>query len=101
MKKMDCFKAMRIGNIMFYGGLVVIMIGIVIKDVSLNPDKTFPLILAIGGAVVVFFGLLLGALRIVCPHCGKSLVSGKLLPRSLPPACPFCGGPLKDPRVSE
>ena len=41
-------------------------------------------------------GVILGAVQLRCPYCGKSLMAGGRLPGSVPHFCPGCGKSLDD-----
>ena len=89
----DCGKVLRTGRRLFYGGLGVLLLEYLLLQ-TLSLDKislTAAIAVAVAGVVCIAAGLLLVALRLVCPRCGASLMLGGRMPSHLPEYCPHCG----------
>ena len=90
----DCRRTLKLVNLLFYGGLGLLLLTWLIGKI--DGVKPVPAILIPGilGIVLVIAGLVLAFVRLRCPHCGESLWLGGRLPTSLPNFCPRCGKPL-------
>ena len=79
-------KALRLTNLLFYGGLGLAVI------VYFACQR----VLAVLGLLGVLAGLGVAFGKLRCPHCGASLMAGWRIPGQLPRFCPSCGKPVED-----
>lgn len=86
---MDCHLALKVANILFYGGFVLLILGICVGSVG-NSD-VLSAVFGIPGIVGVAAGLVWDWLYVRCPRCGASLTRGRSVPTWLPKHCPECG----------
>ena len=110
-KRMNCFRALKISNILFYTGFVLMAVSLLLYntasknavdaivhgDGSVAVNETLYYAGAGIGAVLCLAGLILAFARVRCPHCGMSLMPAFRLPSSLPACCPACGEKLRRP----
>lgn len=94
-KKLDCFRALRVSNGMFYGGLSCVLAGCGIGYWDLSRILAGGLVM--GGFAAMLGGWALGLRFVVCPHCGESLCEFPRLPSDIPKHCPHCGEKLGRP----
>ena len=79
-----------------FGGLVLLALGCGISyrwDTAHIPG----IVVGILGLLTTVAGLVLAGVRLRCPHCDASLMSGGRfsLPTDVPNFCPHCGKPLE------
>ena len=92
-------KALRLTNILFYGGLGLAVIVYFTCQSTLWQEREFPsflVALAVLGLLGVLAGLGVAFRKLRCPHCGASLMAGGRIPGRLPRFCPDCGKPVGD-----
>lgn len=93
-ESLTCRQILKAVNILFYGGLGLLVLAWAIERTdSPTPGLLFA-VLAVGGAALLIAGLVLAFGWLRCPCCGESLCLGGRLPTSLPNYCPHCGKPL-------
>lgn len=92
-KDMDCKQILRVVNVVFYGGFLVLMLALLLLYFS-EEVSALQAVLAILGVVSCLGGILLAYVRLRCPYCGASLMLGGRLPTHIPNFCPECGKPL-------
>ena len=114
-KRMNCFRALRISNILFYTGFVLMAVSLLLYNTasksaidtlvhgggSVVVNETLYYAGAGIGAVLCLAGLILAFARVRCPHCGMSLMPAFRLPLTLPACCPACGEKLRRPGEAE
>lgn len=114
-KRMNCFRALRISNILFYTGFVLMAVSLLLYNTasksaidtlvhgggSVVVNETLYYAGAGIGAVLCLAGLILAFARVRCPHCGMSLMPAFRLPFTLPAYCPTCGEKLLRPGEAE
>ena len=93
MKHLDCYKGLKLANILFYSGLGVMLLGGLVIGAAGNWPG---LMIASGivGVIGVFAGLFCGLAYVRCPDCDGSLMPGGRIPSTLPNFCPHCGKQL-------
>ena len=92
-------KALRLTNLLFYGGLGLAVIVYFACQSTLWQEREFPAILvalAVLGLLGVLAGLGVAFGKLRCPHCGASLMAGWRIPSQLPRFCHNCGKPVED-----
>lgn len=92
-------KALRLTNLLFYGGLGLAVIVYFACQSTLWQEREFPallVVLAVLGLLGVLAGLGMAFGKLRCPHCGASLMAGGRVPGHLPCFCPNCGKPVED-----
>lgn len=114
-KKMNCFRALKLANILFYTGFVLMAVSLLLSNAASKNAidalvhgggsvvvNEVPYYAGAGiGAVLCLAGLILAFARVRCPHCGMSLMPAFRLPLSLPVCCPVCGEKLRRPGEAE
>ena len=90
----DCRRTLKLVNVLFYGGLGLLLLTWMIGKIQGAMPVPAILIPGVLGIVLVIAGLVLAFVRLRCPHCGESLCLGGRLPTRLPNYCPCCGKPL-------
>ena len=96
-------KALRLTNILFYGGLGLAVVIYFACQSTLWQERECPsflVALAVLGLLGVLAGLGLAFTALRCPHCGASLMAGGRIPSRLPRFCPDCGKPV-DGRIHD
>ena len=96
---MSLGKALRLTNILFYGGLGLAVVVSFACQSTLWQEREFPsflVALAVLGLLGVLAGLGVAFRKLRCPHCGASLLAGGRIPGRLPRFCPDCGKPVED-----
>ena len=96
-------KALRLTNILFYGGLGLAVVIYFACQSTLWQERDFPSLLAalaVLGLLGVLAGLGVAFAALRGPHCGASLMAGGRIPGRLPRFCPDCGKPV-DGRISD
>ena len=91
-------KALRLTNILFYGGLGLAVVIYFTCQSTLWQEREFPALLvalAVLGLLGVLAGLGVAFAALRCPHCGASLMAGGRIPSRLPRFCPSCGKPIE------
>lgn len=88
-EKMDCHRTLKITKILSYGGLGLMIFGIVIGAAA--DSDVLMAVLGIVGVCDFVAGLVLGNLYVRCPACGSSLMLRGCIPNCLPKRCPECG----------
>lgn len=91
--------ALRLTNILFYGGLGLALIVYFTCQSTLWQEWEFPSLLvalAVLGLLCVLAGLVVAFMELRCPHCGASLMASGRIPGHLPRFCPNCGKPVED-----
>lgn len=92
LKEMDHHQALRVTHILFFGGLGLMLLSVLI---GASVDSTAVMVIAgILGMLGVAAGLCCGFTCVRCPDCRGSLMAGGRVPGSLPRFCPHCGKPL-------
>lgn len=94
-KKLDCFRALRVSNCLFYEGLSCVLVGCGIGYWDLSRILAGGLVM--GGFAAMLGGWALGLRFVVCPHCGEPLYEFPRLPSDIPEHCPHCGEKLDRP----
>ena len=92
-------RALRLTNLLFYGGLGLAVIVYFACQSTLWQEREFPALLvalAVLGLLGVLAGLGMAFGKLRCPHCGASLMAGGRVPGHLPCFCPNCGKPVED-----
>ena len=92
--KRDCRRTLKRVNILFYGGLGLLVLALMIGKIDGMLPVPAILVPGILGGVLVIAGLVLAFVGLRCPHCGESLCLGGRLPTRLPNFCPRCGEPI-------
>lgn len=95
---MSLRKALRLTNILFYGGLGLAVIVYFVCQSTLWQEREFPSLLvalAVLGLLGVLAGLGVAFGKLRCPDCGASLMAGGRIPGHLPRFCPNCGRPIE------
>ena len=91
MKKMDIYRAERIFRILFFGGLISMLLALMMGEL----EKAFlTYLLGAAGMVATFGGLIFGFVTIRCPDCGAGLTVGRT--PAIPKFCPHCGKQLRE-----
>lgn len=90
MKKIDCYRAMKITKTLVYGGWLVMMVSI-FAGYSIEGVRSVVIYPILISFLVSALGLFCGLRLIKCPHCRRSLMSGAKIPKELPEFCPGCG----------
>ena len=91
-------KALRLTNILFYGGLgLAVVISFACQSTLWQEQEcpSFLVALAVLGLLGVLAGLGVAFAALRCPHCGASLMAGGRIPGRLPRLCPDCGEPVE------
>lgn len=91
-ERMDCHLALKVTHILFYGGFVLMLLGLCV-GAGVNSDVLLA-VFGITGAVGIVGGLIFGYLYVRCPACGTSLMLGGRVPTHLPKHCPECGAAI-------
>ena len=94
-RKMNCFYAHSLSNLLTIGGLAVVLVGCALGEWELG--GWFALVLAIGGILAMACGFVVGYRYIICPHCGEPLYDFPRLPSKIPTYCPHCGAYIEEP----
>lgn len=89
MKKLNCYQGLKLTHILFFGGLGLMALGLMLG--SLFDGSGLIAVLAAVGAILVAGGLVCGWMFIKCPECGHSLTPGGRVPNKIPNYCPHCG----------
>ena len=87
-KPMDCYRALRIFNAVFYGGFLCLLLALMLGS------GWAMYLLGTVGMIAVFGGLGFGFLTVRCPDCGKALIKGRV--PGIPKFCPHCGKQLRE-----
>ena len=89
---MDCQNGLRVSKIVFFSGIGVWLVGIIIG--AITDALAVIMVSAVLCLGIMFGGIYLAIKWVRCPHCGGSLMLGGLIPGSLPNYCPHCGEKL-------
>ena len=92
-------KALRLTNILFYGGMGLALVVNLAVQSNLWGERDAPsalIVLAVLGLFGVLAGLGVAFWQLRCPHCGTSLMAGGRIPGHLPRFCPGCGKPIEE-----
>lgn len=92
-------KLLKICNGFFFGGLGLTAVIYLIGESYQWRGNDVPVFLwiAAGVGLLSMIGSVLAAfLKVRCPYCDASLMSGDRVPTSLPHFCPDCGKTLDD-----
>ena len=92
MKNMDCYQGLKLTHILFFGGLGLMVLGLLIGSAG-EHLVVMTTLAAIGFAGVVA-GLVCGWTFVKCPDCGGSLLPCGRVTDKLPKFCPHCGNEL-------
>ena len=92
MKDMDCYKGLRLTKILFYGGLGLMVTGLMIGTVG--EREIFMTACGVFGFLGALAGWLCCVCFVRCPECGESLMPGYRIPGALAHFCPNCGKEL-------
>ncbi|WP_298022687.1 hypothetical protein [uncultured Dysosmobacter sp.] len=69
-KKPDCHQALRVTNLLFWSGFVLLILSIAVSGTA--DSVVLPGVLAILGVTSMTAGLVCGFLYVKCPSCGES-----------------------------
>ena len=94
-RKMNCFYAHSLSNLLTIGGLAVVLVGCALGEWELG--GRLALALAIGGILAMACGFVVGYRYIICPRCGEPLYDFPRLPSKIPTYCPHCGAYIEEP----
>lgn len=77
-----------------FGGLVLMALG---SGIAYRWSAAPGIVVSVLGLLTIVAGLVLAGVRLRCPYCDASLLSGgrSLLPTDVPNFCPHCGKPLE------
>jgi len=92
-RDIDCYRALRITHLLFYGGFALALLPLLIVR-AWNAFTPPLVVLAVLGGIALVLGLLCCGMYVRCPFCGASLMLGGRIPRELPRHCPSCGREL-------
>ena len=94
-RPMDCYRAIRIVHGMFYGGLVLLLLLLMIAGSGLSPNGWMEAGILLG-MLACFGSLLFGFVYLRCPRCNGSLMPGGRVPTRIPAYCSHCGAELTE-----
>lgn len=89
MKNMDCCRGLKLTHILFYTGLALMLLSVLIG--SAMDAELFMVVLGAVGFIAAIGGLFCGLIYVRCPKCSGSLMPGGRVPSALPKFCPHCG----------
>lgn len=94
-RELDCFRALRYGSRLVYGGFAAALAGCALGGAGLA--RILAGVLAVAGFAALLAGAVLEYRFLVCPHCGEPLYDFPRLPSEIPAHCPHCGKKLDTP----
>ena len=92
MDDMECYRSLKLTHCLYYGGLLVMILSILIGTAVRN--SLIMVVLGVAGICAAFGGIIFAAVQLRCPECNGSLMSGGRVPGKLPNFCPHCGKQL-------
>lgn len=94
LKELTCHQALRISNLLFCGGLLLLAAAGLLLNVHAAPRALTAFLMAVW-FLLWAAGAVLSAWKVRCPHCGADLrLGGGRMRLHLPPHCPSCGARL-------
>ena len=93
MKRAELEKNLKTAQRLAWSGVLALLAVWALRT-FLGRDVILCYILAALALVSLAAGVGLAKVRLVCPHCGGSLLVKHNLPRSIPEICPMCEKPL-------
>lgn len=100
-RPMDCRRALKLVHGLFYSGLAVMILMLMIVNSGVGKPGGLTVVGAVLGLLACIGSLVLGFGWVRCPHCGGSLMAGGRIPSRLPAYCSHCGAPLTENKESE
>lgn len=85
----ECEKAIRITNTLFYVGGLMIVGGIIVG--SMVEIALIAAVVVVPGVILMLLGYVLHNRWVICPHCGAFLGEESRMLRAKPECCPECG----------
>ena len=82
MKNLDCYRGLKLTHILFYTGLVLMLLSVLIGAAV----DTEPVMVVLGavGFIAAIGGLFCGLIYVRCPECNGSLMAGGTNSRCAP-----------------
>ena len=93
MKRAELEKNLKTAQRLVWFGVLALLAVWALRT-ALGRDVLACYVLAAVALLSLAAGVGLAKVRLVCPHCGGSLLKKHNLPRSIPEACPRCEKPL-------
>ena len=93
MKRAELEKNLKTAQRLVWFGILALLAVWALRT-AMGRDVLLCYALAVLALVSLAAGVGVAKVRLVCPHCGGSLLKKHNLPRSIPESCPMCEKPL-------